>query len=336
MPHLNSLVRCTCMALSLLSLNAYSQHESRWYKVELMVFSHRGSAVSEQFEPTPELGYPKHHRFLLHPQQLRAAAARHEGAVELDSFGRLTLLPPVTEPDEPDIPLLEETLTDVAAEADESLAEEEAGPRRPTPFVALPASQREFRGKAAYMQNTGEYRILFHEAWAQPVMGINAAVPLVLDRSGDTQDWPELQGSIKLHVARYLHLETRIWLNTRGDYLPPGNWRMPAAPLGPPSVIIVEPPAEEELAFIEPEVSLYDSDSEDGALGGDAFLEEEPASPWRHAVLLDQKRRMRSLEVHYIDHPLLSVVIKLEPLSEEQLQAMAAAEQPILPPATMP
>lgn len=32
---------------------------------------------------------------------------------------------------------------------------------------------------------------------------------------------------------------------------------------------------------------------------------------FRHAVLVNQQRRMRSGELHYIDHPLLGIVIKV-------------------------
>ncbi len=35
---------------------------------------------------------------------------------------------------------------------------------------------------------------------------------------------------------------------------------------------------------------------------------------------------MRSTEVHYIDHPLLGVVVKLTPLTGVELEAMARAE----------
>ena len=52
-----------------------------------------------------------------------------------------------------------------------------------------------------------------------------------------------------------------------------------------------------------------------------------PVSPWRHAVALTEKRRMRSEEVHYLDHPMLGVVVKLTPVSEEELEELAAAEQ---------
>ena len=57
-------------------------------------------------------------------------------------------------------------------------------------------------------------------------------------------------------------------------------------------------------------------------------LEEDtgPVYPYRHAILLQQKRRMRSTEVHYIDHPRLGVVVKLTPLSTDELETMALAE----------
>jgi len=51
-----------------------------------------------------------------------------------------------------------------------------------------------------------------------------------------------------------------------------------------------------------------------------------PVYPWRHAILLQQKRRMRSTEVHYIDHPMLGVVIKISPVTKSELRDRAAAE----------
>jgi hypothetical protein len=35
---------------------------------------------------------------------------------------------------------------------------------------------------------------------------------------------------------------------------------------------------------------------------------------------------MRSTEVHYIDHPLMGVVVLISPVTDEELEAMAAVE----------
>lgn len=41
--------------------------------------------------------------------------------------------------------------------------------------------------------------------------------------------------------------------------------------------------------------------------------------PWKHAIVHRQARRMRSNEVHYLDHPVIGVVVKVRPLSEDNL-----------------
>ena len=41
--------------------------------------------------------------------------------------------------------------------------------------------------------------------------------------------------------------------------------------------------------------------------------------PWKHAIVHRQARRMRSNEVHYLDHPVIGVVVKVRPFSEDNL-----------------
>ncbi len=302
----------------------------RWYRVELLVFAQPGGAGAEQWAPIPRLEYPGAARFLLRTAAIENNNARYGMAGEVDEFGRqLFELPdPTALPPLPQEPLANpDTGTAAPATGLDAAAPgalETGAPPLPTPFLVLPRSLLEFRGKAAYMERRGGYRMLFHETWLQPVGEASRELPIVLDRSGDSGTWPELQGSVRLYLSRYLHLETNLWLNTRGEYLP-GEWRMPPAPLGPPSVIVTEPPP--PLADTEstaPDVpagagseSVEDVVAEDGA---------GPVYPWRHAVLQQQKRRMRSNEVHYIDHPMLGVIAKLTPLTEEDLWDFAAAE----------
>ena len=106
---------------------------------------------------------------------------------------------------------------------------------------------------------------------------------------------------------------------------------MPAPPLGPPSLIIEEVPTEEDEGKTAAFGDQWLESSVDGEVadrGEQTGLEEdlEPGYPWRHAVVLQQKRRMRSTEVHYLDHPLFGLVIKLTPLTEEDLEILAEAE----------
>ena len=329
----------TVTCLTLLAASSTLAQDDRWFRVELLVFSHESKQTAEQWDPTPTLVYPGAGRFLVEPQRIKHNLAQHRADSVVDEFGRqiLTIVP---EPGADKPPKTNDNTTsdipragggidagaDLAAPNTSAIAETQPVMLRPTPFVALPNAQLEFRGKAAYMQRSGRYQTLFHQTWVQPVANQAKALPIILDRSGDTGQWSRLQGSITLYLSRYLHLETNLWLNTPGEYLP-GEWRMPAPPLGPPSLIIEELPEPENIAqqwatadeqataLPETGVDITESEADMG-----------PVYPYRHAILLQQKRRMRSTEVHYIDHPRLGVVVKVTPLSTQELETMALAE----------
>ncbi len=332
------------LALLLSATLAHGQpgESPRWYKVELLIFAQEGGAGdAEQWEATPRLDYPDRYRFLIDPAAVRAnSAAYPDRPSSLDEIGRQIIALP------PEETQIEDTPGDVAADATADAtgfpppSPAEAGeepPLTPTPFVLLPASERTF--PASYMRRSGRYDPLFHGAWYQPIREEELALPIVLDRSGDSGDWPRLQGSVKLYLSRYLHIETDLWLNTRGDYLP-GQWQMPAPPLGPPSLIVEEPPDEDP----DPMAIGWPATGSDGFPVADEIMptpgapdpqeigiETGPRYPFRHAVLMQQKRRMRSTEVHYLDHPLIGVVVTLTPLTAEELEELAEAADRVSP-----
>ncbi len=307
--------------------------EDRWFKVELMIFSHRaGTAGSEQWEPTPKLQYPAEFRFLVEPELVAANMAAHPGESVVDEFGRQIITLDSDGAGRTGGTRRSEE-TGLSPDGQDPVASGVQSRLTPTPFIALPSSDKTFHGKAAYMQRSGRYRTLFHEAWYQPFADENGTLPIVIDRSGDTGDWPLLQGSVKIYLSRYLHIETDLWLNTDGSYLP-GEWQMPAPPLGPPSLIVEEPFSdivEESVPGIEASYRTGPNpDWDEWPLDpNEAAVDTGPQYPFRHAVRLKQKRRMRSQEVHYLDHPLLGVVVTITPLTEEELEALALAETPL-------
>lgn len=252
-----------CIAL-LQSSVALAQADAL-YRVELMVFSYPAGGTAEQWDATPDLAYPDMARFLTSPGDRSS--------------------PPGAAPNG----------------SNTSVEPAPATSLQLTPFVKLPSTQREFTSHANSMQRSGRYRILFHEAWLQPMMAQSAALPVVLDRSGDGGQWPELQGTVKLYRSNEINLETNLWLNTQGEYLN-SSWRMPPPPRGPASRNSGEP-LQSQLE--EPD-HIY---------------------PFRHAVLLKQTRRMRSSQVYYLDHPMMGVLVKVTPLNDAATQSKAAEPQ---------
>ena len=55
------------------------------------------------------------------------------------------------------------------------------------------------------------------------------------------------------------------------------------------------------------------------AAGNEDTIATGPPWSWKHAIVHRQARRMRSNEVHYLDHPVIGVVVKVRPLSEDNL-----------------
>jgi len=332
-------------ASGLFPATASAQSEPRWYRIELLIFAHRSEAArdSETWEPTPVLLYPHQTRFLVDPALVEKNLAQFDATSELNERGHQTLfiIPP---PNEDEEEIIEEnvdppepatlTLTMEPDSPELTPPPEPELPTTPTPYVILANAELEFRGKAAYMERSGRYKTLFHETWVQPMAEQGLALPIVVDRSGDLENWPELQGSVTFFISRFLHVETNLWLNTLGEYLPQG-WDMPAPPLGPKSLTVIYPPEPESDPALDPELgyqpiasgffgaTVPESEDEEAEALAEAA---EPIYPWRHAVSLQQKRKMRSTEVHYIDHPMLGLVIKISPLSEEELQLRATAE----------
>ncbi len=239
--------------------------QSRWYKVELMVFSQGGGSRAEQWPALPDLRYPE--RFSV----LREAATSAVLDGQLDNGTSAT--------------------TDV---------EEQPTQQSTDSLRTLADSQLRLRAQAEAMRSSGHYRVHFHKAWVQPMRSKRRALPIILDNSGETGRWPPLQGSVKLYLSRYLHLQTNLWLNTQGSYLE-GDWHMPPPPLAPPS-------GDNNIASNA--VTVYESGN---PLRVPGALEDYP---YRHAIALQQKRRMRSGELHYIDHPMMGALIEVTPLSD--------------------
>jgi hypothetical protein len=343
-----SIARMTTFALvvaALLGSTAAPAQEQRWFRVELVVFANNapppltGAAAPEQWDATPTLSYPEASRFLVDPAQVAANNSKFGGYSALDEYGRQTIsknpqppgvnvaygqtpAPPaaVTAPNPALAPVRPSPVYEggAAPGAEPAAAVLPVVPGAlPRPFVALPQSYRELGDKVAQMQRSGRYSILFHETWVQELESQETSLPIVLDRSGDSRQWPQLQGTIKPYLSRYLQVETNLWLNTAGEYLA-GTWRMPPPPFGPRSLIIEE----EQVVDVAAAVAAL-------PVAGAATAEDQeiaPVYPYRHAVLLQQTSRMRGGEAHYIDHPMLGVIIKFTPVTGEQLASIAAQE----------
>ena len=149
----------------------------------------------------------------------------------------------------------------------------------PEGFSLLPASERTLNPQAATLARSGTYTLLYHQAWRQPIYARKTNIFISGGKSlGGHQ---ELEGSIALSVGQYLKIQTNLWLS---QFVAPGT----------------------DIAENWPDLpSLPFTDSTSSNKSQDYLI--------KRIVKITEARSMRSNEVHYIDHPLLGMVIKIIP-----------------------
>jgi hypothetical protein len=307
--------------------------EAQWYRVELLIFANRDSdaALSETWPLLPELAYPASLQQLQQRPYLESARRDFE-LRQFDQF--------LPEPafdlawDTPVEQLLHEHRQNQRWRRPSIQLEPLFELDVPVPFALLPSSTIEFASQRRRLNRAGNTEVLFHQTWLQPTASREASIPLQVQSTTLSGDYPELQGSILLYSARYLHVETNLWLNTDGSYLDTA-WSMPVPPLPPaektaqPMPVFALTPSPQWLAEPARPPSGTELLIEESTAGTPAetpaetavvmTLSEEMLAAWlarpeynyRHAVLMQQRRRMRSSEVHYLDHPLLGILIKV-------------------------
>lgn len=146
-------------------------------------------------------------------------------------------------------------------------------------FNILPANERTLNAQAATLARSGTYSVLYHQAWRQTIYARKTHIFISGGKSiGGHQ---ELEGSIALSVGQYLKIQTNLWLS---QFAPAGT-----------NVTEVWPSL--------PQLPFADTGASDKTQ--DYLI--------KRIVKVAQERSMRSNEVHYIDHPLLGIVVKIIP-----------------------
>lgn len=172
--------------------------------------------------------------------------------------------------------------------------------RKPLPAYQ---SKRHQLGRIAYALNqSDDYRLLYHDAWQMPVVGEDRTLPLLLEAGDYYAGQPELMGQLRLSVARYLHLETDLYLHTF-EALPEQHR------------------ANSLNQFLQTNHSALDTASSNlssqitqVAADPDEQLSQLVRKDYqiKESAQMQQRRRMRSGELHFIDSPYLGLLIRIE------------------------
>jgi hypothetical protein len=84
-----------------------------------------------------------------------------------------------------------------------------------TPFQLLPATALQMKKEFDRMRAAGEVEPILHTAWLQPGLAREEAVAIHLKSEGSNAGW--VDGSMRLVLSRYLHLETNLIYHRAGE-----------------------------------------------------------------------------------------------------------------------
>ena len=189
-------------------------------------------------------------------------------------------------------------------------------------FYLLPANERQLNIQAQKLQRSPKFEVLFHNAWRQIITNKKASTAILIHGGQTFGQHQALEGSIRLSVATYLQLQTNLWfaqydLNVGQEITQ--VW--PEIPLRPNYTTTtahnfsLDSDVEAEL---EQALASENTQWESNDFGQSASTPELDSFVTRQIILLQEEREMRSSEVHYIDHPVLNVIIQITPYSAEQ------------------
>ena len=197
-------------------------------------------------------------------------------------------------------------------------------------FYLLPASERQLNAQAQKLQRSARFEVLFHNAWRQVITNKKLSKAIIINGGQTYGQHQALEGSIRLSVATYLELQTNLWfaqfdVNVGQEI----TQAWPEIPLRPNYTVAainnlsldseVEAELEQALATENTQWSTGNFDAHAAAQETENFVT-------RQIVVLQQERDMRSSEVHYLDHPVLNVIIQVTPYPPAAINSVLTAQ----------
>lgn len=304
--------------------------EERWYEVEMIIFSQpRSQAMEREHWPTDiALTYPPNWVTLRETDEV------------LDENGE----PLTLEQQAADQPLP----TNAEATDADAVAEQLEG-TLPTAFAVLDEEAYQLSNKANAIKRSRDRRLLLHKAWRQPMLDKDKAQSILISAGETYNSHQELEGSIQISVARYLHLNTNLWFTEYTHNYGQEATEWPPLPIRPDLRNFGQQRANgssiesnqatgsnqgtETSNFKLNSFSQYDNNHLNGDTLTNTQWQSENNDAWQQIAmpeteydlilkqeylpkrisLIKQKRRMRSKELHYIDHPAVGILLLITP-----------------------
>ena len=201
--------------------------------------------------------------------------------------------------------------TDSQSEQDqerETIEEETAS----SPIMVL--DTLEFANTVERFAYRSDIEVIWHQAWVEALDTAETAYPHEITGQIEKENFRiDLSGTISLYRSRFIHIQPDLEVNQEIFTIPDD------APVADDITETPEETTPESAALMGQMNSLPEMTS---PVMTESLTQESTPSPamkvepeWipLRAAKIERSRRMRSDEVHYLDHPLLGIVVKVSP-----------------------
>jgi len=278
-------------------------HATEYYRVEVMLFTYldENSAREEHWPLLKE-------RALAEEAAIQAALEEEISAnAETETTGSAI---------NDALQISEDQSSDLTSDTAEEVNTEEEGTENSSPVTLL--DDLEFENAANRFGYRSDMKIVWHQAWIEELQDAENAIRHPIETGYEEENFRVLvKGDVRLHRSRYLHFTPNLEVDQEIFTLP-----------DPEPVMITPVDINNQVSE-----STYQSYSSAQTLGsgnsnGDnapaifpqVSITPPPQPEWLplRAAEVSLSRRMRSDELHYLDHPLLGMVIRVTPYEEPE------------------
>lgn len=187
-------------------------------------------------------------------------------------------------------------------------------------FTRLTEDQLSLSAVKESLTRLSRYRVLSHVAWRQPSYAPGDTKSVVISGGDLFDNHHELEGTIALKLSRYLHLQTNLWLTqfypNYGQHSGYTKWpNLPEVPGGSSGKTAVNASNDDGLTELNYQAA-WNKDAENsvpasfGLEGALPAISESnrPGYIVDKIIFNNQSRKMRTGEIHYIDHPAMGII----------------------------
>ncbi|MDF1644950.1 MAG: CsiV family protein [Pseudomonadales bacterium] len=199
----------------------------------------------------------------------------------------------------------------------------------PQNYSLMDAPESGFVQANRNIRRSAGFRTLFYKQWRQKLGTGVTGQPIAISGGKSFGEHQQLEGWVRFSQKRYLHLEVDLWLHEYEKSLQRMGIQTSDVPLPiPEQEQLLEKLFDFKLDAL-PTIGQQNANAAQSA--NKLFVDKPETQPLPFYIrkpqriityVMNQKRRMKSKELHYLDHPLLGVLVEAIPYESEQFEKL--------------